>query len=47
MGPSWPVPTWGQDYIGLADLSLEGYAPIIIESPIPLEILTASEALFP
>lgn len=36
-GSTWPVPTWHRDYVGLRDVSIDDYLPIVIEEPIPLE----------
>lgn len=38
-GNTWPIPTFGRDYVGLQDISLENYNPIVIDEPFELEVI--------
>jgi hypothetical protein len=38
-GGTFPVPRWGTDYVGTADIHIENYDPIVVGEPIPVEIL--------
>jgi hypothetical protein len=39
-GGTFPVPRWGTDYVGTVDIRIENYEdPIVVEEPIPVEIL--------
>lgn len=36
-GNTWPMPTFGRDWVGLTDISIKTYDPIVIQTPVDLE----------